>query len=155
MGVARVAALSDISNDATPAKGPTVLFAVIAAIGFTGTFALGQNAADLSGEMPTTLISRSVAVAITVLVLLLAKLPFWPGKRVIPLLVSMGVADGIALFCVMSAGALPDAHYAAVASSMFGLLTILLAWALLKERMSWQQWGGCLTAFCGIGYLAL
>jgi drug/metabolite transporter (DMT)-like permease len=154
-GVAIVAALSDISMDEVPPKGPTILYAVIAAFGFAGTFALGQHAADLSGEMTTTLVTRVAAIGLTVVVLLLFKLPFWPGKRTLPVLVMMGIADGIALLCVLSAGSLPDAQYAAVSSSMFGLLTILLAWALLKERMSWMQWGGCLVAFCGVGYLAL
>tara|TARA_R110002072_G_scaffold1017_8_gene8453 strand:- start:127 stop:972 length:846 start_codon:yes stop_codon:yes gene_type:complete len=154
-GVAIVAVLSDTSRDAMPPKGPTILYAVIAAIGFAGTFALGQHAAEVSGEMPTTLISRGLAVGLAVVTLLIFQLPFWPGARALPLLMLMGVADGIALLCVLSAGALPDAQYAAVASSTFGMLTILMAWALLRERMSWPQWGGCIIAFGGIGYLAL
>lgn len=154
-GVAVVAALSDTSRDAAPPKGPTILYALISAIGFAGTFALGQHAAEMSGEMPTTLVSRLLAVGLTVVILLVFRLPFWPGMRALPLLILMGIADGIALFCVLSAGSLPDAQYAAVTSSMFGLLTILLAWALLREHMSWPQWGGCIIAFCGVGYLAL
>jgi len=67
----------------------------------------------------------------------------------------MGIADGIALACVLSAGGLPDAQYAAVAASCFGLLTIVLAWAILRERMTSLQWFGCALAFGGIGYLAL
>ncbi|MGC1498313.1 MAG: DMT family transporter [Sulfitobacter sp.] len=154
-GVAIVAALSDTSTDAAPPKGPTILFALIAAVGFAGTFALGHQAAVISNEMPSTLVTRVLAVVLTVMILLAFKQPFWPGKRAIPLLMAMGVADGIALYCVLSAGPLPDAEYAAVSSSMFGLLTILLAWALLKEKMSLSQWGGCIVAFCGVGYLAL
>ncbi len=155
VGVAVVAALSDTSTDSSPRKGPTILFALIAAVGFAGTFALGHEAAVISNEMPSTLVTRVLAVVLTVVLLVAFKQPFWPGKRAIPLLMAMGVADGIALYCVLSAGPLPDAQYAAVSSSMFGLLTILLAWALLKERMSLSQWGGCIVAFCGVGYLAL
>jgi len=154
-GVAIVAALSDTSTDAAPPKGSTVIYAIISAIGFAGTFAIGQHAAELSGELPTTLITRILAVGLTVLILLLLKLPFWPGKHALPLLVTMGIVDGIALLCVLSAGTLPDAQYAAVASSMFGLLTILLAWVFLKERMTLPQWAGCALAFAGVGYLAL
>ena len=154
-GVAIVAALSDTSEDHSPAKGPTILFALIAAVGFAGTFSLGQHAAELSGEMPTTLITRIMAVGLTVTILLTFKQPFWPSTSALPLLVAMGIADGIALLCVLSAGGLPDAQYAAVASSMFGLLTILLAWVLLKERMTIAQWFGCVVAFCGVGYLAI
>ena len=155
LGVATVAALSDTSTGEAPPKGPTILFSLISAVGFAGTFALGQHAAELSGEMPTTLVTRILAVGLTILILLAFKLPFWPGKRALPLLIAMGIADGIALLCVLAAGSLPDPQYAAVTSSMFGLLTILLAWFLLKERMSLHQWGGCIVAFCGVGYLAL
>ena len=155
MGVAVVAALSDTSKDESPPKGPTIFFALISAIGFAGTFALGHQAAVISHEMPSTLVTRVLAVVLTVLVLLAFKQPFWPGKRAMPILIAMGLADGIALFCVLSAGRLPNPQYAAVSSSMFGLLTILLAWGLLKEKMSLSQWAGCIIAFCGVGYLAL
>lgn len=155
IGVAVVAALSDTSNDEAPPLGPTVLYSLIAAVGFAGTFALGQMAADLTHEMPSTLVTRVLAVSLTALILVVAKQPFWPGKSAMPWLIAMGCADGVALWCVLSAGALPDAQYASVASSMFGLLTIVLAWAFLKERMTLPQWGGCILAFAGVGYLAL
>ena len=155
IGVMIVATLSDTCSDTSPPKGPTILFASIAAIGFAGTFALGQHAAEKSHEMTSTLVTRSLTVILTVIVLITLKQPFWPGKRALPLLIAMGVADGIALFAVFSAGGLPDAQYAAVSSSIFGLLTILLAWALLNEAMTLQQWAGCIVTFCGIGYLAL
>jgi len=154
-GVAIVAALSDSSADKSPPKGPTIALSLISAVGFAGTFALGQHAAEISGEMPTTLITRITALGLTMTILLTFRLPFWPGRTALPLLVAMGVADGVALLLVLSAGGLPNAQYAAVASSMFGLLTIVLAWAFLKERMTAPQWVGCVVAFAGVGYLAL
>lgn len=153
-GVATVAALSDTQED-TPPKGPTILFALIAAIGFAGTFALGQAAAEISGEMTTTLVTRILAVGLVSVLFVALKQPFWPGRPALPWLIAMGIADGIALLCVLSAGGMADPQYAAVTSSMFGLLTILLAWLFLKEKMTVPQWGGCLIAFCGVGYLAL
>jgi drug/metabolite transporter (DMT)-like permease len=155
IGVGIVAMLADDSSGAVPPKGRTILYSVIAALGFAGTFALGQHAAGLSGEMPTTLVMRALAVGLTVLILVAFKLPFWPGRSALPLLIAMGVADGIALLAVVSAGPLPNPQYAAVTASMFGLLTIVLAWVFLKERMSLWQWSGCIVAFCGVGYLAI
>jgi drug/metabolite transporter (DMT)-like permease len=67
----------------------------------------------------------------------------------------MGLADGIALMCVLSAGALENAKYASVSSSLFGMLTVILAWMFLKERMTVAQWSGCAVAFAGVGFLAL
>ena len=154
-GVAIVAMLSDTSEDETPPKGRTVLYALIAAVGFAGTFALGQTAASLSHEIPSTLVTRILVVVLVTAIILIAKQTFWPGKSALPWLIAMGVADGIALFCVLSAGRMINPQYASVTSSMFGLITIVLAWIILKERMSATQWGGCLIAFCGVGYLAL
>ena len=155
VGVAVVAALSDDGSQTTPAFGRTIAYSLIAACGFAGTFALGQSAAEISGEMSTTLVTRLGAVAAVIAILLIFKLPFWPGRSAMPWLVAMGIADGIALFCVFSAGGLADAQYASVTSSMFGLLTIVLAWVFLKERMTLPQWAGCVVAFCGVGILAL
>ena len=155
IGVAVVAALSDTSTDETPSLGPTIFYSLIAAAGFSGTFIAGQWAADLSHDMPSTLVTRVLAVALTVLILIVTKQSFLPDRKALPWLIAMGCADGIALWCVLSSGTLPNAQYAAVTSSMFGLLTILLAWVLLKERMTLPQWGGCVVAFAGVGYLAL
>ncbi len=154
-GVSCVAALSDTSDHETPPIGPTILFALIAAVGFAGTFALGQNAAALSHDMPSTLVTRLAALLLVVALLLAFKLPFWPGRDALPWLLAMGIADGIALMSVLSAGTLENAKYASVSSSMFGMLTIVLAWMFLKERMTMAQWVGCALAFSGVGYLAL
>jgi len=154
-GVSIVAALSDDSTGDTPPKGRTVLYATIAGIGFAGTFALGQWATTLSHDMPVTLVTRVIAIVFLVGIIIAYRLPAWPGRKPLLVLSLMGVADGIALISVISAGALPNPEYAAVASSMFGLLTIVMAWAFLREAISPLQWLGCLTAFCGVGYLAL
>jgi drug/metabolite transporter (DMT)-like permease len=67
----------------------------------------------------------------------------------------MGIADGIALYAVQSDASMPNAKYAAVTSSMFGLPTIDLAWMFLKERMSLAQWAGYVVAFAGVEILAV
>lgn len=154
-GVSCVAALSDTSDQDFPAIGPTILFAVVAAAGFAGTFAFGQSAAALSHEMPSTLVTRVAALLLVVVLLFAFKQPFWAGRRALPWLVAMGLADGIALMCVLSAGKLENAKYASVSSSLFGMLTVVLAWLFLKERMTTAQWIGCAVAFAGVGSLAL
>jgi uncharacterized membrane protein len=67
----------------------------------------------------------------------------------------MGVLDATALGLVLLAGGLPHPEFASVASSVFGVVTILLAWAFLRERMTLPQWGGVALIFAGIGYLGL
>lgn len=155
IGVGVVAALSDHSDEAIPPIGPTIALSAFSAAGFATTFKLGHLAAELSGELPTTLAARLTAVAVLLTFLLVRRMPLWPGKRALLPLFAMGLLDGVALLSIMSAAALPHPEYASVASSLFGLLTILLAWILLRERMTLPQWGGCLIAFAGVGYLAL
>lgn len=154
-GVSLVAALADDGIGDVPPKGRTILYAVIAAIGFAGTFAIGQWAVQYSNDMSVTLVTRLTAIVALVVAMGVLGLPFWAGRKAMPVLCMMGLADGIALICVFSAGTLPDAQYAAVAASTFGLLTIVMAWAILKECMTLTQWAGCAVAFSGIGYLAL
>ena len=155
LGVSLVAALSDHNQEQVPPAGKTIAYSVMAACGFAGTFAFGQMASVQSGELPVTLVTRCVAIALLVTGMITVKQTLWPGVAALPLLMVMGVADGIALLMINSAAHQPDAQYASVASSMFGLLTIVFAWLFLKERLTSLQWFGCLIAFAGVGYLAL
>lgn len=138
-----------------PPLGPTIGFAVLCAFGFAGTFKLGQLAADASGELEATLISRLTALIVLGAVLLARSAPLSPGRRAVLPLIGMGFLDSVAIFSVISAAPLANPEYAAVATSTFGLLTIVLAWGLLKEAMALPQWLGCLLAFSAVGYLAL
>lgn len=155
VGVSAVAYFSDDSHDSGPSKGLTILYASLSSLGYAGTFALGQMAAELSDQLPATLVTRTTAIILLIGVIALWKLPFWPGRKALGMLGMMGLADGLALLCMVSAGSLADAQYASVAASVFGLLTIVMAWAFLGEKMTPPQWLGCAITFGGIGYLAL
>jgi drug/metabolite transporter (DMT)-like permease len=155
IGVSAVAYFSDDGQGDIPPKGRTILYALIASVGYAGTFAFGQMAAQMSHHLPATLVTRMVALSLLLVIIVAWRLPFWPGRGSMAVLVLMGCADGVALLCMTYAGALPDAQYAAVASSIFGLLTIVMAWAFLREKMTPRQWLGCGVTFAGIGYLAL
>ncbi|MGB3247471.1 MAG: EamA family transporter [Sulfitobacter sp.] len=154
-GIAVVAISADESEETYPPIGPTIALAGLSAIGFFTTFALGQEAARLTDDLPSILVTRLASLAILVPVMAVMRLPFWPGRRALIFVAIMGVLDGIALLCVLTAGALPSPEYAAVASSTFGLVTVVLAGLFLSETMTRAQWGGCLLTFAAIGYLAL
>jgi len=154
-GVSIVAFLSDQSEKDTMPKGVTIFLATIASFGYAGTFAFGQMAAEMSHPLPAALITRSTAIVLLIGGMLACRLPFWPGRTSLGLLTLMGLADAIAVLCMVSAGGLANAQYASVAASVFGLITIVLAWGFLKEQMTFQQWVGCVIVFVGIGHLAL
>ena len=156
LGVAIVSIFSDEDGqEDIPPVPATIAISVLAAIGFFATFALGHAAARIADDLPAILVTRVTSIALLLPALMMLSLPFWPGRAALPFIAIMGILDGIALLCVLSAGSLPGAQYAAVASSTFGMITVILAWVLLGERLTLRQWVGCATAFAGIGYLAL
>ena len=77
-----------------------------------------------------------------------------PDRSILPLLCLLGLLDAGALGLVTAAGSLPHPEFAAVAASLFGMLTVILARVVLKEPMTMPQWCAVAVVFCGIGYLA-
>ncbi len=156
-GVALSAILSGHGpNDGSPTRLWSAFFwSVAAACGFALTFALGQAATQSGAELPVIFISRSSAF----LGLAAATLAYGnrPILRPAPwaLLAVMGGCDALALGLVQAAGGLAHPEFASVAASVFGMVTILLAWAFLQEKMSAPQWFSVALVFAGIGYLGL
>ncbi len=153
VGIA-IVALQQEHEAATQDRGKAMLWAVIGATGFALTFALGQTAAQGGGEMVITLLARLMAVLIIATWVLGARMPLAPLRAHLPLLALMGLLDVTALGFVIAAGGLADPAFASVASSVFGLITILLAWRFLREPMRMVQWGGVALVFAGIAWLA-
>lgn len=67
----------------------------------------------------------------------------------------MGLCDTVALASVLFAGNLPGGTFAMVTASLFGVITIILAWVFLKERLAPLQWVGLAVTFTAIGAIAL
>ena len=167
-GIAVVARQPADDTAANPASRNTaMIWATIGAVGFALTFALGQTAVYSAGvyeaggqgdqslaELPITLMSRLAAIALVAGWVIWHRLPLAPLRPHVPILVLMGLLDMTALALVLAAGGLANPEFAAVASSLFGLVTILLAWRFLREPMVMQQWGGVALVFAGIAWLA-
>jgi drug/metabolite transporter (DMT)-like permease len=126
-------------------------WAALSALGF----ALGQVAARLGSDLPVILIARVVALLAILAVALAVRGDLRPQPGQLGLLALMGVFDALALGLVTASGSLPRAEYAAVTSSLFGVLTVLLAAWVLRERVRPVQWLGVATVFTGIGLLGL
>ncbi|MDU9006012.1 DMT family transporter [Sedimentitalea todarodis] len=154
LGVALVAALSD-SEETHGETMRAVMLSVIAGAGFAITFAASQAAVRHGAEMPVILSSRVFAAATIGAILILRREAWYFDRTVLLLLLAMACLDATALASVTSAGTFPHPEFASVASSLFGLLTVVLAWLILKEPMSRAQWGAVVMVFCGIGYLGI
>lgn len=140
--------------EASQSRAIAMFWAVIGAIGFAMTFAFGQTAAAGGAELPATLVARLTAFVIIAIGVFGRRMPIAPLRAHLPLLALMGVLDVTALGFVIAAGGLANPQFAAVASSCFGLFTILLAWRFLAEPMRPMQWGGVALVFTGIAWLA-
>jgi drug/metabolite transporter (DMT)-like permease len=156
-GIAIVAVSSrDDAPDLYAAPPATALgWAALSAIGFAATFALGQVGARLGSELPVILIGRTVALASIIALALLRNASLKPPSRQLGLLALMGTFDALALGLVTASGTLPKAEYASVTSSLFGVLTVLLAAWFLRERVRTVQWLGIATVFTGIAILGV
>ena len=153
-GVACVAVFSREDSASGPApRLATILWGMAGACGFALTFGIGHLATGAGAELPVLLLTRCAAVLAVAAALLARRQAYRPPLRALPLLFMMGTLDALALSLVLFAGSLPRPEFAAVSSSLFGLVTVVLAWALLRERMTRAQWLSIALAFTGIAVL--
>ncbi len=141
-------------EDAAAHRVQAVLWSLVATVGFAFTFGFSQWAAQTAPEIGVIWSARlmaGVSVGLAVMMRGGSIAPIFTMWRTALLL---GVLDTAALMLVAHAGAFPHAEYAPVTASMFGIVTILLAWRFLKEPMRPLQWLGVLAAFAGTAVLS-
>ncbi len=152
-GVAIVGFLSQ-SDEGETSTTSAIGWAILGGAGFAIAFAIGHIATQAGDELPVIFISR-LAATVGVLILLLSRNgPKLPSRSAWPFLAAMALLDTTAHSIVIGSGNLNRPEFAAVAASMFGMITVVLAWMFLKERMSPIQWCGVALAFGAVGYLA-
>lgn len=157
VGIGIVAAATREDAPEAYAARPLVAmgWSFLAACGFAATFALGQEATRLGSDLPVILIGRLVALMATVGLILWHRAPMLPAPNQIGTLALMGLFDAVALGLVTASGGLPKAEYASISSSLFGVLTVLLAAWFLREIPRPLQWLGVATVFSGIAILGV
>ena len=155
IGVVALAARDDAPEGYAASPGVAIGWAGLAAAGFAATFALAQEATRLGAEMPAMLVGRVVALLAILGLFLWHRGSLAPQRGQVGVLGLMGLLDALALGLVTASGGLPRAEYASVASSLFGVLTVLLAAWFLRERVRPVQWLGIACVFGGIAALGL
>ena len=153
-GVSWVAMLSREDGVAGSIRA-ALLWAALGAAGFAVTFAFGQAASQGHDSIPAGLVTRIAALVVIGALIALQRPSMQPVRAHWRLLPVMGLLDTAALGLVMLAGGYPNAEFASVAASLFGVVTILLAWAVLGEKVRPPQWLGIGLVFGGITWLAL
>ncbi len=151
-GVAVVATQGD--SDSQRPHPAALPLAFAACFGMATSFALGQEAASRIEPMHAASLARSGGAVLALALLALRPKGVKAALKRWPVLLAMGCLDGLALSSVIAAGALAQASYASVTSSLFGVVTILLAWGILGERVRLAQGAGIALIFTGLGWLA-
>ena len=156
-GITIVASLThdDDSPQTKGGRNTAICWSLLASVSFAANFGLGQSIMETAPDLLIIFIIRIAAIVSLLAVMFYVKSQIWPARNQLPILAAIGLLDAIAHTSVLSAGNYPNANFASVATSAFGMITIILAWLLLKERMTGKQWGGVCLAFAGIAYLAL
>lgn len=154
-GVCLVAALAE-GDSGSPASTRAALgWAALGALGLATTFALGQAANVGQSAASAGAVTRLAAVLATMALILWQRPSLDPVRQHWRTLLLMGVLDTVALGLVMLAGGLAHAEYAAITASLFGVVTILLAWRFLSEAVRPAQWLGVTLVFAGVIVLAV
>lgn len=155
--VARTAADDpDAALAATPGnRRKAIAFAALAGSLFAVALLVGEHAVAAYGAERTLWFGRLAGVALLLAAFAarrsLPRLPpaWWP------VLVVQGVLDALAYFFFYLGAKGDDAPIAAVASSAFMVVGVLLGWAFLKERVGPACWSGVLLVFGGVALLSL
>jgi drug/metabolite transporter (DMT)-like permease len=122
---------------------------VVAGLGFGIFLVIIDRANDVSALWP--LVGARVASLIMLWAFAtLARQPRWPEREQLPLIALVGLFDagGNAFYALAARAGRLDV--AAVLSSLYPASTVLLAWSILKERISRLQAIGILTALAAI-----
>jgi drug/metabolite transporter (DMT)-like permease len=98
--------------------------------------------------------ARIAAVVTLIVFIALSKQVYLPPKNVLPVIIVAGIFDtgGNTFFALASQAGRLD--IASILSSLYPAGTVLLAWLILKERMSLKQWIGVATAMIAIVFIS-
>ncbi len=131
----------------------TLLLAVGACIAYALLIVTGQHAAPEIGQASVALIGRATSAAVLLLALLAGSFTLPPPGRAMLPLAAQGVLDTLGYVALLAGGLTLFPGITAVAGSMFGFLTIVLARVFIQERVGLSQWLSIVLAFAGIGWL--
>lgn len=158
-GALVVARTAEADPDAEVAADPAnrrraILFSLAAAALFAVTLLTGERAVAAYGEVSTLWIGRLLGVTLLAAGFALGRRRPRLPLRWWPVLAVQGLLDGAAYFFYFMGARGDDAPVAAVATSAFMVVGVLLGWAVLKERVSPACWSGVGLVFAGVGLLS-
>ena len=127
--------------------------AVVAALGF-GLFFVGIDAgADESAAWAVTA-ARSASVPVVLVAALITSTALRPPRAMVPMLVGVGVFDTLSNVSIAAATTYGAVGIVAILSSLYPVVTVVLAWIVLGERLSAVKRAGGAVALAGAALVA-
>jgi drug/metabolite transporter (DMT)-like permease len=142
-----------------PGKRGTVIAAALAALAWAFMISATQEVAPTVGSLETIWLPRVVALVLLAAVVGLRwaggrPRPAVPG-RWWPVIAAQAGLDVAGYLTLYAAATGPNPEIAAMASSAYYVITVLLGRIVLKERISLAQVGGIAMVFAGIVLLSM
>ncbi len=138
--------------EAAAAGRTAILLALLSALGFGGFFVLTDAPADAS--VPWTLVCARAAALPFVAVVILRGRATWPSARLGTGIAAVGCIDLLATSLIAIAQTKGDLSIVSVLGGMYPVATVMLAAAVLHERVRPPQVLGIVLALAGVGAVA-
>ena len=127
--------------------------AMLAALGF-GLFVVGLDAGADESAAWAVVAARSASVSIAIAAALVTRSSLRPPRRALPMLVGVGVFDTGANVLVAAATTHGAAGIVAVLGALYPVMTVILAWIVLGERLGPTKRAGGAIALVGAALVA-
>ena len=128
----------------------SVLISFIASVTLALGLIFSQEATNTLEPLETVIYIRFFSLFGIASILLFSKSKIFITKKAIPILFFQGILETTGYFCLVSAYAFDRVSIAVVISSGFGLVTVILARFILKEKISKIQGSGIFLTFLGV-----
>jgi drug/metabolite transporter (DMT)-like permease len=152
VGVILASREAHVDAEAARAGRTSVLLALASAVGFGGFFALTDPASDDS-LLWTIVMVRTAALPLLVLLVAVLR-PAFPVRRLGTGILLVGTIDLAATALISIANTKGDLSVVSVLGSMYPVVTVLLAAAVLHERLLPPQLAGVALALTGVALVA-
>jgi drug/metabolite transporter (DMT)-like permease len=127
--------------------------AVVAALGF-GLFFVGIDSGADESSAWAVAAARTASVPVAVAAALVTRAPLTAPRRLLPMLVAIGVFDTGANVLVAAAATRGAIGSVAVLSSLYPVVTVVLAWLVLGEHLPRAKRAGGAVALAGAAFVA-
>lgn len=141
--------LSDRPRPKRIAAGVGYALAAFGCMGFL-YFALKYVVTDLGGFLPVLILRLVSALIVGIILLFNGNRPIRAQASVLHLVVLIGIVDSLANVCYNVGVSIGTVAVVSFVSSLFSTVTILLACAVLRERLASHQAIGILSIISGI-----